>query len=245
MGDLLFFETFYASTLPSDTELGQGDTDIGQNDMVSDVNSGSDFGDSDVSTELVEDTEIVENIEIVEIPEIVEVVEESEQSETDVPSVYSDQNVEPYASVNDYYTYLPTWVDDYFEGVLQNIGDTEYLAYAYREYASSSSYNYTDYYYLIYDLDIENDVVQRGSYPCMVISRDNGNNGYYVSETVVSSVPVPNIGYGSYGSYSDLRGGVGYVETYTILFAIGFAVVYSVCHDIFDFILGLGKRKGV
>lgn len=241
MGDLFLFETFYASTFPSDTETGESNTDIGENIVVSDVNSGSDIGDNDVSAEYVESTEIEE---VVEVEESAEVVEESEQSETDVQSVSSDQEVETYASSSDYYTYLPTWVDDYFQGVLQNIGDTEYLAYAYREYASSSSYNYTDYYYLIYDLNVVNDVVQGGSYPCMVISRDSSTNGYYVNETTVSSVVTPNIGYGSFGSYSDLRRGMGYVETYTILFAIGFAVVYSVCHDIFDFILGLGKHKG-
>ena len=49
--------------------------------------------------------------------------------------------------------------------------------------------------------------------------------------------------YSNLGDYPSLtEGGTG-LEFQTILFAIGFAVVYSVCHDIFDYIMEHVYRK--
>ena len=144
------------------------------------------------------------------------------------------------ADYYDYYTTLNTTWEDYFAGVLANMGDTEYVAYCLRDYASSSYSSYTDHYVLYYDLDVENDSLVSGSYPYMDIYRD-GSYGYICDEGVntLSSVPFP--AYGSFGNLSDLREGVTHNETWTILFAIGFAVVYSVCTRIFDYVRNLRK----
>ena len=262
MGSLFFHKAFLSSVIPSSEVDGEVYPDTGENIVVPDPYIGSDIGGSDVSAEPVESTELVEEtIEPVESTEIVkettEAVEEVQERiestellenvnldpENEILSI-SGEDVETYASGNDYYTYLPTWADDYFQGVLENIGDTEYLAYAYREYSSSSSYSYTDYYRLIYDINVVDGVAQNGTYPCIELVRDNGSNGYYTNVTSVSSVPVPTIGYASYGLYSDLRGGIGYVETYALLFAVGVAVVGGICTRIFDTVERLGRRKG-
>lgn len=144
------------------------------------------------------------------------------------------------ADYEDYYTTLSTTWEDYFSGVLANMGDTEYIAYCLRDYASSSYSSYTDHYVLYYDLEVENGALVSGSYPYMDIYRDS-SYGYICSEGTgtLSSVPFP--AYGSFDNCSDLRKGVTHNETWAILFAIGFAVVYSVCTRIFDYVRNLRK----
>ena len=238
-------------------------SDSSSNIVDSDVSSellesGETVVESEVSTEPIEvNTEVVEDIPIPDSTEILEdetdgneiepiediIGSDSEDISELLPDMVAEDEVEPYASSNDYYTYLPTWADDYFQGVLENIGDTEYLAYAYREYSSNSNYTYTDYYRLIYDINVVDGNAVSGTYPCIELVRYNNSGGYYTNVTSVSSVPIPTIGYASYGLYSDLRGGMGYVETYTLLFAVGFAIVYGICTRIFDCIRGFGSRK--
>lgn len=140
----------------------------------------------------------------------------------------------PEASGDSYYMPLsPEW-SDYLQGILQNLGYTEYVAYSLRDFASDSSGTYVDYCILIYDLKIEGERVVAGDYPCMVFWRPFGVSSYMLYEGYTSEVFVPVPAYGSFGSLSELRNGGGFLETYAILFAIGFAVVYSVAGRIFD-----------
>lgn len=144
-------------------------------------------------------------------------------------------NVATVADYEDYYTTLSTTWEDYFSGVLANMGDTDYMAYCLRDYVSSSYSSYTDHYVLYYDLEVENGALVSGTYPYMDIYRD-GSYGYICNEGsgTLSSVPFP--AYGSFGNLSDFRKGVSHDEMWTLLFAVGFAVVYSVCTRIFDYV---------
>lgn len=89
---------------------------------------------------------------------------------------------------------------EYFKGVLQNMPQTEYLAYAQRVYNGGTQY--ITHYYLMYDLQIENGSVVDGSYPCIDVY--NYNNVYYVEEITKSFDGYPTGGYASFAPYAAL-----------------------------------------
>lgn len=229
-------------------------------DNVVDVEQSAETGVSDTESELF-DTEYSENVVVDSVDSTnsdgnLSVVDETNTTYVDIETYYNHElgaypvvimydmsdeyGTSLMADYYDYYTTLSTTWEEYFAGVLANIGDTDYVAYSLRDYASSSYSNYTDHYILYYDLEVENDSLVSGSYPYMDIYRD-GSYGYVCNEGVntLSSVPFP--AYGSFGKLSDLREGVTHNETYAVLFAIGFAVVYSVCTRIFDYVSNLCK----
>lgn len=230
------------TVLPS-TESVETDKSDGENTVVTDSDRVSDSGVSD-------DVENVTNANL-ETPEENEGAQVGEeQSET---SVYFNEDLGAYpvylvddgsddvmalANYSDYYTYLPTQLESYFSGVLDNIGDTDYVAFAYRHYLNDYNNNYIDYYRLIYDLDIQNGQLVSGNYPCVTVTKDNNYyNGYSQTDETYNLTNVPNFAYGSFGHISDLREGVSHNETWTILFFLGFFTVYVVLRGIFDFIL--------
>lgn len=130
---------------------------------------------------------------------------------------------------------LPTYYVDYFSGVLANMSDSDYVAFAYRDYTGSNSY--VEHYLLVYDIVVDSDSAVSGSYPCIDICRYSGTSSYSVVNSTYALNTVPAFSYGSFGTLSDLRKGVSHNEMWAVLFAIGFAVVYSVCHDIFDYVM--------
>lgn len=227
----------------SSTEAVETDKSDIENALVNDSDR---FGGGD-SSDGVED---VTNASV-ETPEENEGAQAGEeQSET---SVYFNEDLGAYpvylvddgsddvmalANYSDYYTYLPTQFESYFSGVLDNIGDTEYVAFAYRHYLNDYNNNYIDYYRLIYDLDIQNGQLVSGNYPCITVARDNNYyNGYSQTEETYNLTSVPNFAYGSFGHVSDLRKGVSHNETWAVLFFLGFFTTYIVLRGIFDFIL--------
>lgn len=230
-------------TVVPSTESVETDKSDSENVMVDDSDrvSGSDSSDcvSDVTNAGVETPEENEGAQAGE-----------EQPET---SVYFNEDLGAYpvylvddgsddvmalASYSDYYTYLPTQLESYFSGVLDNIGDTEYIAFAYRHYLNDYNNNYVDYYRLVYDVDVQNGQLVSGNYPCITVSKDNNYyNGYSQSEETYNLTSVPNFAYGSFGHVSDLRKGVSHNETWAVLFFLGFFTVYIVLRGIFDFIL--------
>lgn len=230
------------TVLPS-TESVETDKSDGENTVVTDSDRVSDSGVSD-------DVENVTNANL-ETPEENEGAQVGEeQSET---SVYFNEDLGAYpvylvddgsddvmalANYSDYYTYLPTQLESYFSGVLDNIGDTDYVAFAYRHYLNDYNNNYIDYYRLIYDLDIQNGQLVSGNYPCVTVTKDNNYyNGYSQTDETYNLTSVPNFAYGSFGHVSDLRKGVSHNETWAVLFFLGFFTTYIVLRSIFDFIL--------
>lgn len=134
---------------------------------------------------------------------------------------------------------LSSYYVDYFAGVLANLGDTDYLAFCTREDYYQSGYNtyYTEHYRLVYDLKLVDNQAVQGTYPCVDIYRRSGESVYTVASTTYSLTSIPSFSYGSFGIYSDLREGVTHETNYTLLFFLGFFAVYSVCRDLFKFIM--------
>lgn len=127
---------------------------------------------------------------------------------------------------------------DYFAGIADKLGYGEhYMVFR------SSQYNY----YMVWGDDLTYDGYRfRGSALsyCRIYTGSSSSN---MSITYGSDTFDLTPGTGSV--YSDLdyfpsltRGGT-HVEFFTILFAIGFAVVYSVCHDLFDYVMEHVYRK--
>lgn len=233
----------------SDTEFVDTDTEYSKDAMEYDADSTDSNGDIPTLDETSSDLES-ENANALRVNEETSISESTNEGVMQSIGTYYNSELGGYpvvimndmsdeygtsitADYEDYYTTLSTTWESYFSGVLANMGDTDYIAYSLRDYASGSYNSYTDHYVLFYDLKIENDALVSGSYPCMDIYRD-GSYGYICNETTktLSSVPFP--AYGSFGTLSDLRKGVSHDETWTFLFAVGFAVVYCVCSRLFN-----------
>lgn len=150
----------------------------------------------------------------------------------------------PVASGDDYYTVMSAQWADYISGIVQNLGNTEYIAYQLRDYTSSSSYSYVDHYIIVYDLELDGDQIVAGKYPYIDIYRNSSGNSYTTESGTTATVTVPDVAYGSFGSLSELREGGGVHVEYALLFAVVVAFIYSIIHDIFDHTQQLGKRKG-
>lgn len=152
----------------------------------------------------------------------------------DEPSVYSAVGTQNGYQMTTYYV-------DYFAGVLENMHDTDYLAFCTRENVNGSSY--VEHNRLVYDITVIGDQAQSGTYPCVDIYRSNSSSTYTVSHTTYNLQVVPSFSYGSFGYFSDLRKDVGHSEIYAVLLFLGFFAVYSVCHDIFDYVMEHIYRK--
>lgn len=96
---------------------------------------------------------------------------------------------------------LPEYYVNYFRGVLQNMGHTEYLAYSTSVYSSEYRQNIT-HYYLFYDLSVTAGSVDPGSYP--VIDVWYYNSIYHVDQINKAFSGYPTIGYASFLPYSAL-----------------------------------------
>lgn len=156
-------------------------------------------------------------------------------TEEEEPETLAEDDIMLAASYSDYYSYLPTQIEDYFSGVLANMKDTDYVAFAYRHYNSDSYNSYVDYYRLIYDVELSDGSLVSGTYPCIEVSRSyDYSSSYNQIETTYELVSVPNFAYGSFGHLSDLRKGVSHDETYAFLFFMGFAVCSFVLHSLFN-----------
>lgn len=171
------------------------------------------------------------------------VEEETEESLYDdelggVPVVLVDDATTSanYASSGGVSYQLPTYYVDYFSGVLANMRDTDYLCFCTREYPYNNDY-WVEHYRLVYDLSVSDDSVASGEYPCIDIYRHSSSSNYNVDRTTYALTTIPDFAYGSFGSYSDLREGASHDETWAVLFFLGFFAVYSVCHDIFDYVM--------
>lgn len=221
------------STVSPDGSVTQPDGLVNQTDGADVVESPSDTGDSGNSDSLSEP-----DASVMVSPDI-----HFNEELGGYPVILVEDMTQPvlYALYTDYYMPLPTQWYDYFSGIMAQKGNSDYVAYCLRDYTNTGYSDYTDHYKLFYDVAVENDVLVAGEYPCIDIYRVSGNE-YVCDETsmTISSVPFP--AYGSFGSLSDLREGVSHNETWAVLFAIGFAVVYSVCHDIFDYVMRLRER---
>lgn len=132
------------------------------------------------------------------------------------------------------------WLN-YFRGVLQKLGDVDYCVFSTRENTGSS--NYVQHYYLYYAQDMGEDTIKSGTYTCY--DAYASNSVYYVdiSQEYLGNVSQGRLVYSNIGKYSDIREGVSHYDSWALLFFLGFFAVYTVCHDIFDYVMGHIYRK--
>lgn len=228
----------------SDTESVVSDTELGENALEPDTDSVSIGSGSDGSEGLV-------SFDAEKGGYPVYIVQDTEQPETlmddelgGVPVVLvNDLSAGSYAGGSMVSYQLPAYYVDYFSGVLANLGDTDYVSFCIRDYTGSGAYGYVEHYYLVYDLDVDSGTFISGSYPCIDIYRSSGSSSdYSVDYGTYSLTDIPSFAYGSFGKYSDFREGGTHSEFWALLFFLGFFAVYSVCHDIFDYVMSL--RRG-
>lgn len=158
--------------------------------------------------------------------QIVEPVEEEYQLE-----VYSLSGSYP-GSISD--TYL-----NYFRGIVQKLNWKEHYV-VYR----SGQYSYT----MVYGEEVAlNGSRFTGNGNVVNIHRNTSSSSsdWYVSystDTLALSAGSLFV-YSDLGMYPELKEGGTSLEFAALLFAVGFAVVYSVCHDIFDYVMQHVYRK--
>lgn len=156
--------------------------------------------------------------------------------ETDITNNYE---IEPYVLNNGAYGTISETYLNYFGGVVEKLPyDTHYVIW------KSGDNSYT----LAYGSDV---VEENGSFygDCDVLEiyRDSGSgmsNIWKVREgSDTLSLDTTNLFvYSDLGMYPTVERGLSNLEGQTILFSIGFAIVYCVCHDIFDYVLGHLRR---
>lgn len=138
---------------------------------------------------------------------------------------------------------LPSYYVDYFSGVLANMSDTDYVAFAYRDYSYAGAYSsYVEHYILVYDVVVDSGLAVADTYPCIDICRESSSSTFSVVSSDYALSSVPAFSYGSFGQLSDLRKGVSHDEMWTVLFAIGFALVFVVLSRFFDCVSRLRRR---
>lgn len=150
-----------------------------------------------------------------------------------------DYEVETYAVGSTYPGTISSSYLDYFIGIADKLSPSEHYV-AYR----SGQYEYT----MAWGKELQYDGSRfRGDALSICrIYRYSGSNYDYMVEWFSDSVnvsPGGNFVYSDLGNYAALtEGGTG-IEFTALLFAVGFAVVYSVCHDLFDYVMQHIYRK--
>lgn len=127
---------------------------------------------------------------------------------------------------------------DYFAGIAQKLSYKEhYMAFRSGQYE----------YYMVWGEDLEYDGVRfRGSALsyCRIYTGSGSSSMTvtYGSDTFYLT-PGTGLVYSDLERFALLTEGGTHLESLTLLFAVGFAVVYSVCHDLFDYVMQHVYRK--
>ena len=194
--------------------------------------------------QLFPDDNVIPESDPVTAPVEIEIVENDQLSEEIIAPIDEDPVLpeEPVQVFSVSGTYNGTISDtylDYFEGIVQKLMPNEhYVIWRSGQYA--------------YTLCYGENITLQGDYfsgDCNVVelyrSSDNYNNDWYVSYSAdILSLSAGDLFlYSDLGMYPTVERGFSSVESSMVVFAIGFAVVYSVCHDIFDYILQHIYRK--
>lgn len=155
-----------------------------------------------------------------------------EDMSTDTALLAADTSAMGY-QVSDY------WLN-YFRGILQKLGDVDYCIFSTREYTGNS---YVQHYYMYTSQDMGDAALLPGRYTCYDAYAVNSVYYVNVSEQYLGNVETGKLVYSNVGNYSDIRQGVSHVDSWTLLFFLGFFAVYAVAHDIFDYVMNHVYRK--
>lgn len=122
---------------------------------------------------------------------------------------------------------------DYFSGIADKLGfNDHYVAYRESQYVyvmawgDGLAYNGVQFKGSALDYCRINTYTGSGNQPAVTYGKDT-----------VNVSPGTAFVYSDLGSFAALTEGGTRVEFWAVLFAIGFTVVYNVCHDIFDYIM--------
>ena len=128
---------------------------------------------------------------------------------------------------------------NYFRGIVQKLDwNQHYVVYR------SGQYSYT----MVYGEEVALNGTRftgNGNVVNLYRNTSSGNSDWYVgysSDSLSLSAGSLYV-YSDLGMYPTLKEGGSSIEFMALLFAVGFAVVYSVCHDIFDYIMEHVYRK--
>lgn len=234
------------------------DKEINGEDLFSekDLETDSDnLGTSDdVENEVTEDLETSEETETVEEveEEETETVEEEVSSDSVfeysfenpmpvqiVEPVPTDEEIEVFALSGSYAGTISATYLDYFRGIVQKLKPNEH----YVVYRSGQNA-----YTMVYGEEVELNggrFTGTGSVVNIYRNSSSSNNDWYVdysSDSLNLSVGTLFV-YSDLGMYPTLKEGGSSLEATALLFAVGFAVVYTVCHDIFDYVMQYIYRK--
>lgn len=144
-----------------------------------------------------------------------------------------EYEIEPYALNGSYNGTISDTYLDYFEGIVQKLPyDTHYVIWRSGEYAYSMAYG-------------EDIVLNNGRFEgeCDVVNlyRDGTNytsNWFVGYDTDSMNLQADDLFvYSDLGMFPTVARGVSSLEAHTMLFAIGFAVVFGVCSSIFNYVL--------
>lgn len=191
------------------------------------VENGSQTGESDTPAG---DTEIILTVDALEDlltqpsdPFPVTIVEEEEE----------EYDIEPFALSGSYNGTISDTYLDYFEGIVEKLPfDTHYVIWRSGEYAYSMAYG-------------EDIVLSDGLFEgdCEVINlyRDGTNyasNWLVGYDTDTISLQANDLFvYSDLGKFPTVERGVSSLEAEVILFAIGFGIVFSICSNLFKYVL--------
>lgn len=228
-------------------------------DTVVDIDAGSGDTVSDSGEEPVDITEGIGSDVVESEPgTTLDATEQSEGAADDVPSEpqeeYSLENpmpvmiVEPQAveeelqvfSLSGSYpgTISETYLN-YFRGIVQKLDSREHYV-VYR----SGQYSYTMVYGEGVDFNGQR-FTGEGNVCTIYRNSSSSSSDWYVSfGTDTLSLNAENLFvYSDLDMFPTLKEGGSAVEFTALLFAVGFAVVYSVCHDIYDYVMEHVFRK--
>lgn len=150
--------------------------------------------------------------------------------------------IEPFATMSQMGYQVSTYWQEYFKGVLSKLGDVDYIVFSTRE---GSTQSYVQHYYLYYgdEMFTESGQFIPGTYRC--IDGYTSNSIYYVDEysSYINTVYTDRLYFSNVGEVADIRTEVSHAQGSALLFFLGFFAVYTVCHDLFDYVLERIYRK--
>lgn len=157
---------------------------------------------------------------------------DTDDMQSDAADNVDDIEISPYALNGGVSGTISATYLDYFEGVLDKIGFEEHYVIF-----RSGDYRYT----LAYgdSLKLDGSTFSGSGLNVVNIYRDDNRSDWYTEFTTdsVNLNATRLFVYSDLGGYPGLESGVKHVETIALLFFLAFFVVYSVCHDIFDYVM--------
>lgn len=230
----------------------EGVVDVG---IPEDVSSESDPVEvPSAGDDLIEGMEDQSEEETMEETEDVEEMEETKEPVSPLPPVLEgplpvylvdspeedvESEIEAYSvSGSPYPGTISTTYLDYFAGIAQKLKFSEhYMAFRASQYE----------YYMVWGEGLEYDGARfRGSALsyCRIYTGSGSNNmSVTFDKDTFYLTPGTGFVYSDLEHFSSLTEGGTHLESLTLLFAVGFAVVYSVCHDLFDYVMQHIYRK--